>query len=43
MNTVGTSYTELTKINLKVNERDERRCRTEVEEKETLKIYGEKN
>ena len=47
MHTIGTSYAELTtmkreRINLRVNEWEERRWRTEVGEKETLKIYGVK-
>ena len=48
MRAVGVSHEELTKmkkekINLKVNEWEERRRRTEVEERETLEIYRAKN
>ena len=48
MRAVGVSHEELTKmkkekINLKVNEWEERRLRTEVEERETLEIYMAKN
>ena len=43
---VGVSHEEFTKIkkikiNLKVNEWEERRWRTEVEERETLEIIGQ--
>ena len=46
--TVGVSHEELTKrkkgkINLEVNEWEERRWKTEVEERETLEIYRARN
>ena len=48
MRAVGVSHEELTKmkkekISLKVNEWEERRWRTEVEERKTLEIYRAKN
>ena len=48
MRAVGVSHEELTKIkkekiNLKVNEWEERRRRAELEERETLEIYRAKN
>ena len=48
MHAVGVSHEELTKmkkekINLKVNEWEERRWRTEVEERETNEIYRAQN
>ena len=48
MSAVGVSHEELTKmkkekINLKVNEWEERRWRTEVEEREALEIYTAKS
>ena len=48
MSAVGVSHEELTKmkkekINLQVNDWEERRWRTEVEERETLEIYRAKS
>ena len=43
MHAVGVSHAQLTKKNhLKINEWEERRWRTEVEERETLEIYRAK-